>query len=141
MILRKGTKMNQQEKKKDNLEVFDALFQFAYGDECEVESLTEEELDQELSLLGVDATSVATDIQEKALRSVAMRRRALAIQGHKNTLDKIKDKIKDSLECLSHKNPQLAQVYLRKFEGANEEDIERLAHDLALVEELENDEE
>lgn len=134
--------MTEEKNQPSAFEVLQGLFEFAYGDMDDIESMPIEEVRKCLQEEGIDPKQLVKAIRQRINEAIGRQKLVLARMDRKKFLEQLKnikvpEEVGNVIKTLSGNNPDLAQVYMRKFQEADKKDHQRLAKDLLALDELE----
>lgn len=133
---------NSQYKASD---VLKSLHEFIIGPEEDVAAMPMEQVNDILKSEGIDPTSLIKQVKQRIIKVKAEQELAEARQKRMDCVSKlqshgatvtagVKERVRAMIENLMPGSPELATVYFRKFEEANEEDLASLLDDLEALE-------
>jgi len=130
-------------------DILKLLHEFLSGSEEDVTKTPLEKLVSDLKAEGIDTTSLVKMVKERLAKAKAKEELARACEKRQQLLSKFsqklqqvpslaKEQVLERVRNLMLTQPEKASAYFRKFDEANESDLQSLINDLSLLNEMGN---
>lgn len=142
--------MADEKGRKSDSRILESLYEFLEGVPEDVGSLPIDRVLKDLKKAGIDTAPLLSLVRDRlaAARAVEILASAREERARIDELARgrsvtegssLRERARSGLEALSSKRPELAAAYWRKFDSASDADLESVLEDLALLDQLKNE--